>query len=101
MKKIRLLRSTGPSLPRFSEGQAVEVPEETADLLCGLNLAEVIEMVPDKPMQAVPENPSIVAAEAKLEQIKDKWTSGETDKASPPPAPKAKRQPKTKPKTKE
>jgi len=101
MKKIRLLRSTGPSLPRFSEGQVVEVPEDTADLLCGLNLAEVIEMVPDKPLQAVPENPSIVAAEAKLKDIKDRWTKGEAEDAAPPPPPKPKRQPKTKTKTKE
>lgn len=95
MKTIRLVRNTGASLPRFTEGQVVDVPDETADLLCGLKLAELLKAVPDQLLQAVPENPSIVAAEAKLNEIKERWT-GEPERP-----PKPKHRPKTKPESKE
>lgn len=97
MKTIRILRNTGNHLPRFTEGQVVDVPDETADLLCGLALAELLKTVPPEPLRAIPENPSIVAAEAKLKEIKDRWTAP----APTPQTPKAKRQPKTKPESKE
>lgn len=63
MKKIRILRNTGADLPRFTEGQVSDVADEIADMLCGLKLAELLRTIPDNPLQAVPENPSIVAAE--------------------------------------
>lgn len=94
MKKIRVLRNTGRHLPRFTEGQVVDVPDQTADLLCGLNLAELLETIPDEPLQAIPANPSILAAEDKLQEIKQRWTA-------PPPQPKYKRQSKTKSESKE
>lgn len=89
MKTIRLLRSTGLNLPRFTEGQVADVPDETAELLCGLSLAEVLKTVPDEPLRAIPDNPSIVAAEAKLAQIKEGWLGGGT----PLEAPKHRRRP--------
>lgn len=99
MKTIQVLRNTGSHLPHFTEGQVVDVPNETAELLCGLNLAVLLKTIPDEPLQAIPENPTIVAAEAKLAEIKDRWLSG-----NPPlegPLSKSKRQPKTKPESKE
>jgi hypothetical protein len=102
MKTIRVLRNTGNHLPRFAEGQVVDVPDQTADLLCGLNLAELLKTVPDQPLMAIPDNPSVLAAEDKLQEIKDRWTSGRGANESPPqPAPKSKRQPKTKSDSKE
>lgn len=94
MKTIRVLRNTGSHLPHFSEGQVVEVPDETADLLCGLSLAELLKTTPPEPLRAVPDNPSILAAEEKLQEIKERWTA-------PLPPPKHKRQPKTKSEPKE
>ncbi len=96
MKTIRMLRSTGADLPRFSEGQVVSVQDSVADLLCGLAIAELLKAVPDEPLKAVPDNPTIVAAEQKLAEIKEKW-AGRTDDT---PA-KPKRQFKTKPEIKE
>ncbi len=102
MKTIRILRNTGANLPPFTEGQVVNVADNAAELLCGLGLAEVLKAVPDEPMRAIPENPSIVAAEAKLNEVKDRWMTGkganETPDQSPP---KSKRPPKTKPELKE
>lgn len=98
MKTIRVLRNTGGNLPRFNEGQVVDVSDETADLLCGLYLAELLKAIPDEPLRAIPENPSIVAAEAKLTEVKHRWTAGQG--ANEPP-PKQKRHSKTKPKFKE
>lgn len=95
MKTIRVLRNTGNHLPRFTEGQVVDVPDETANLLCGLKLAELLKTIPAEPLRAVPENPSIVAAEAKLNDIKERWT------APAPEPPKHKRHPKSKPEFKE
>jgi hypothetical protein len=63
MKNVRVLRNTGANLPRFTEGQVVDVEDETAELLCGLNLAELLKAIPDEPLRAIPENPSIMAAE--------------------------------------
>lgn len=85
MKTIRVLRSTGSHLPTFSEGQVAKVPDETADLLCGLDLAEVLEAVPDEPLEAIPENPSIKAAEEKLQEIKNRWQDGKGVNESPKP----------------
>lgn len=101
MKTIRVLRSTGNHLPRYAEGQVVDVPDHSADLLCELGLAEVIRAIPAEPLQAVPENPSIVAAEQKLRDIKDRWlgdadTSESADKPRPKPRPKQKNKPDTK-----
>lgn len=92
MKTIRILRNTGVDLPRFTEGQVVDVPDEAANLLCGLKLAELLKTIPDEPLRAIPENPSILAAEAKLAEIKHDWMSGDT----PQDPPKPKRSPKTK-----
>ena len=78
MKTIRVLRNTGVDLPRFTEGQVVDVPDDTANLLCGLKLAELLKTIPDEPLRAIPENPSILAAEVKLAEIKEGWLSGDT-----------------------
>ena len=94
MKTIRVLRNTGANLPHFTEGQVVDVPDETADLLCGLHLAELLKAIPSEPLQAVPENPTILAAEAKLQEIKEGWLAES-------PQPKPKRQSKTKPESEE
>lgn len=76
MKTIRLLRSTGLNLPRFTEGQVADVPDETAELLCGLSLAEVLKTVPDEPLKAIPEHPSITATEAEGESPKHRRRPG-------------------------
>jgi len=65
LKKIRVLRSTGSDLPQFTEGQVAEVDEATAELLCKLNLAEVIKAIPPKPVAAVPDEPGIQADQDK------------------------------------
>lgn len=96
MKTIRILRNTGANLPRFSEGQVVNVQDSVADLLCGLAIAELLKAIPGEPLKAVPDNTTIVAAEQKLAEIKEKWV-GRTDDT---PA-KPKRQFKTKPEIKE
>ena len=102
MKTIRVLRNAGASLPHFTEGQVVDVPDQTADLLCGLNLAELLKTVPQEPLRAVPENPSIIAAEATLKEIKDRWTDGVGQIESPAqPIVRPRHRPKTKPETKE
>ena len=88
MKTIRIVRNTGADLPRFTEGQVVDVPDGTADLLCGLKLAELLRTIPDEPLKAIPENPTILAAEAKLAEIKEGWLD--------PDPPKQKRPTKTK-----
>lgn len=98
MKTICVLRNTGATLPRFSEGQVVSVEDQTADLLCSLNLAELLKTIPEEPLRAIPENPSILAAEAKLNEIKERWTSGEP---TAQPTPRPKHRPKTKPESKE
>ena len=74
MQRIRVLRNTGQNLPRLAEGQVVDVPDDTADLLCRLNLAVLLKAIPSEPLAAIPENPTIQAAEEKLEEIKDRWT---------------------------
>lgn len=61
MKTIRILRSTGANLPRFTEGQEVSVDSETAELLCRLKLAEVLQAVPGEPLQGVPPEPEVQA----------------------------------------
>ena len=94
MTAIRILRNTGANLPRFTEGQVVDVPADTAALLCGLALAEVLETTPPAPLRAVPENPTILAAEEKLQEIKQRWTA-------PPQPPKPKRQSKHRSESKE
>lgn len=58
-----MLRSTGANLPRFSEGQVVNVQDSVADLLCGLAIAELLKAIPGEPLKAVPENPTIVATD--------------------------------------
>ena len=94
MQTIRILRNTGAKLPHFTEGQVADVPDEIAELLCGLHLAELLKAIPDKPLRAVPENPTILAAEAKLQEIKEGWLAES-------PQPKPKRQSKTKPESEE
>jgi hypothetical protein len=95
VQTIRVLRSTGGNLPRFAEGQVVDVSDDTARLLCGLNLADVIKAIPEEPLAAVPENPTIMAAEHDLQAIKDGWISEE------PEPPKYKRHQRTKHEAKE
>ena len=95
MKTIRVLRNTGVHLPRFAEGQVVDVDDQTAELLCSLNLAELLKAIPGEPLKAIPENPTILAAESKLADIKSRWTE---DVA---PLSKSKRQVKTKPESEE
>lgn len=93
MKTIRIVRNTGADLPRFTEGQVVDVPDGTADMLCGLKLAELLRTIPDEPLKAIPENPTILAAESKLAEIKEGWLD--------PDPPKPKRPTKTKSDSKE
>ena len=85
MKRICVLRNTGSHLPRFTEGQVVDVPDEIAELLFGLKLAELIQTIPDEPLKAIPEKPTILA----------------TDIAPEAPLSKSKRQVKTKPESEE
>ena len=85
MKTVRVLRNTGAHLPRFSEGQVVGVDEQTAELLCSLNLAELIKTIPAEPLQAIPAKPTILA----------------TEHAPEAPLSKTKRQVKTKPESEE
>jgi hypothetical protein len=56
MKRIKVLRSLGLGLPRFVEGQVVEVDDETCGQLIAAGLAELIRAVPDpgKVLEAVP-----------------------------------------------
>ena len=95
MKTVHVLRNTGAHLPRFAEGQVVDVDDQTAELLCSLNLAELLKAIPGEPIKAIPENPTILAAELKLAEIKSRWTE---DVA---PLSKQKRHQKTKPESEE
>lgn len=80
----------------------VNVPDQTADMLCSLSLAELLKTIPEEPLRAIPENPSILAAEDKLAEIKDRWMNGEgVNEAAPQSPPQRKRHPKTKPDSKE
>lgn len=63
MKSIRILRNTGAGLPHFTEGQVVGVPDETADMLCGLKLAVLLKTIPVEPLRAIPAASAIVADE--------------------------------------
>jgi hypothetical protein len=63
VKTIRVLRNTGSHLPRFTEGQVVDVADETAVVLCSLHVAEVLRTIPVEPMKAVPEEPAIMAVD--------------------------------------
>jgi hypothetical protein len=83
VKKIIVLRNTGADLPRFSEGQVVDVQDKVAELLCGLKLAEVLQAVPPETLHAVPDISTVLTAE---------------DVAEPP---QPKRPSKTKPESKE
>jgi hypothetical protein len=77
------------------EGQVVDVSDDTASLLCSLNLADVIKAIPAEPLTAVPDNPTIMAAEDDLQAIKEGWISEQ------PEPPKHKRNHKTKTDSKE
>ncbi len=53
--QIEVLRSLGRGLPSFSEGQVVEVDNETGEALCSKGLAvAVIQAVPPEPIKGIP-----------------------------------------------
>lgn len=46
MKQIRVTRNLGDGLPRYREGQVVDVSDEECDRLVSRGLAEVLRAVP-------------------------------------------------------
>lgn len=96
MKTIRVLRSTGNNLPHFTEGQVVDVRDDVADLLAGMNLAEVLKAVPEEPLRTVADNPSIQAVETRLIETKERWIAGKASNEPSQQTTKPKRQHKQK-----
>lgn len=74
MKVIKVLRSLGAGLPRFVEGQVVEVDDGTVNQLVSAGLADLIRTVPPRGdvLIAVPPDSTDPPADPAPDQESDK-----------------------------